>query len=314
MTGPQSAKRDDRNENCWMSIDGELVRKGEARVSAFDAGFVLGDGVWEGVRVIEGRIPLLERHFDRLEQGARFIGLRLVKGRDDLYDELVRLLQANEMDHGVHVRMMVTRGVKSEPNQDPRLTGSDPTVVISAEHRIPNPVNLADGIRLQTSPFRSSGPDVFEMRLNSHSRLNLIQSLQYAARVGADEAVMLDPHGFVSSCNSTNLFWIKGRTVHTSVPRYCFNGITRQTVIESLRDSGWTVVEHDYSLFDLYSADEVFVTGTFPGVMPVQSVDVLTIGSGKPGPVTQEIRDHYQHYLRTTDEATTLPALTGARS
>ena len=289
----QGYKADARNDKVLVYLNGKLVPRNEARVSIFDAGFALGDGVWEGMRLVKGKLISLEAHLDRLFEGARAIDLDIGLDRKGVVRAIQDTLDANGMTDGVHLRMMITRGVKSTPNQDPRFVISGPTIVIVAEYKTPLPEAKARGYRLFTSTFRTSAPDVFDMRLNSHSRLNLIQALIQAIHAGADEALMLDPRGFVASCNSTNFFIVRGREIWTSTSFYSFKGITQANVIEAWRAAGHTARECDFTLKQVYSADEAFVTGTLGGVTPVTSVDGRPIGDGKPGPVTREASELY---------------------
>lgn len=289
----QSYLDDPRNDSVLIWIDGALVPRAEARVSVFDAGFALGDGVWEGLRLVDGHIVSLDRHLDRLLEGARTIAIDIGLDRAALTAAIRATLDANGMTDGAHVRLMVTRGVKRTVNQDPRFAIGKATVVIVAEHKVPRPEGKARGLSLFTSTFRTSGPDVFDLRLNSHSRLNLIQALLQAIQAGADEALMLDPRGFVASCNSTNFFIVRGGELWTSTGLYSFCGITQANVIAAWRDAGGTAHERDFTLAQVYTADEAFVTGTLGGVTPVVAVDGRPIHDGKPGPVTRLAEDRY---------------------
>ena len=266
-------------------------------VSVFDSGFVLGDGVWEGLRLVNGRLVALDQHMDRLYQGASAIALDIGMSREALVAAIRTTLERNGMSDGVHVRLMVTRGRKKTPNQDPRFASGPATIVIVAEYKKPNPEGRVRGLALFTSTFRCSGPDVFDLRLNSHSRLNLIQALIQAINAGADEALMLDPHGFVASCNSTNFFIVRDGALWTSTGRYNFVGITRGKAIDAFRADGGVVREIDFTLSDVYGASEAFVTGTLGGVTPVTRVDGRAIGNGKPGPVTKRVGDLYQDVI-----------------
>ena len=285
---------DPRNDGVLVYVDGDLVPRNEAVVSVFDSGFVLGDGVWEGLRLVNGRLVAIDQHMDRLYQGASAIALDIGMPREALVAAIRTTLERNGMTDGVHIRLMVTRGRKKTPNQDPRFAPGPATIVIVAEYKKPNPEAKARGIALFTSTFRCSGPDVFDLRLNSHSRLNLIQALIQAINAGADEALMLDPHGFVASCNSTNFFIVRDGSLWTSTGRYNFMGITRGTVIDAFRASGGIVRELDFTLTEVYGASEAFATGTLGGVTPVIRVDGRTIGNGKPGLITKRVSDLYQ--------------------
>lgn len=296
MVGSQGFVPDPRNERVKIWLDGALVPRSEAKVSVFDAGFVLGDGVWEGLRLVNGRLAFLDRHLDRLFAGARALSIDLHLDRAALTRALYDTVRANGMTDGVHVRLMVTRGLKLTPNQDPRATVGQPTVVIVAEYKEPDPAARERGLTLITSTYRTSTPDVFDMHLNTHSRLNLIQALVQAANLGADEALMLDPRGFVASCNATNFFVVHGDVVVTSTGRYCFKGITRGQVVELCRENGIGIEERDFTLAETYAADEAFVTGTFGGVTPVASIDGRAL-SGVPGPVTRRLAALYRALL-----------------
>src|SRR5215831_7253801 len=285
---------DPRNDRVLVYVDGQFVPREQAVVSVFDSGFVLGDGIWEGLRLVNGHLVALDAHMDRMYEGASAIALDVGMTREELAAAIRSTLERNAMVDGVHVRVMVTRGPKRTPNQDPRFALGRATVVIVAEYKTPNPEVKAKGLALFTSTFRCSGPDVFDLRLNSHSRLNLIQALIQAINAGADEALMLDPHGFVASCNSTNFFVVRGEELWTSTGRYNFKGITRAKVIELFRAHGGIVREIDFALSEVYGADEAFVTGTLGGITPVARVDGRAIGARVPGPVTQRISEMYR--------------------
>ncbi|MFA5121668.1 aminotransferase class IV [Zavarzinia sp.] len=291
--GSQSYADDPRNETVLIHVNGTLVPRSEARVSVFDAGFVLGDGVWEGFRLVRGRIAFMDRHLDRLFAGARAIDLDIGRSRLELAAALYETVVANNMTDGVHIRLMVTRGLKKTPNQDPRMTVGPATLVIVAEWKEPSPALFERGLHLASVPIRCTPADMFDMRLNSHSRLNLIIALNHAIKAGADEALMLDPLGFVSSCNATNFFMVKGGTVVTSSGDYCFNGITRAHVMALARANNLPLEIRNFTLSDVANADEAFVTGTFGGITPATMLDGRPIGSGRPGPVTEALRTFY---------------------
>jgi branched-chain amino acid aminotransferase len=296
-TSSQGYAPDDRNEGVVVYVNGEFCRRDEATVSIFDAGFVLGDGVWEGIRLVNGRLIALDEHLNRLYEGANAIELDIGMSREELTTAIRETLAKNAMTDGVHIRLMVTRGRKRTPNQDPRFALGQPTIVIVAEYKTPLKESKERGITLLTSTIRCSGPDVFDLRLNSHSRLNFIQALIQAINAGADEALMLDPNGFVASCNSTNFFIVRNGEVWTSTGRFNFKGITRSKVIGLFRGAGGAVHELDFTLAETYSASEAFVTGTLGGITPVVCVDGRLIGDGAPGPVTRRIADLYLEYL-----------------
>ena len=284
---------DPRNDGVRVYVNGDFVARNEARVSIFDSGFVLGDGIWEGLRLVQGRIISLDAHLDRLYEGATSIALDIGLTRAELTQALLDTLAKNAMTDGAHIRLMVTRGVKRTPNQDPRFVIGKATIVIVAEWKTPKPEAKARGLSLFTSTFRTSGPDVFDLRLNSHSRLNLIQALIQAIHAGADEALMLDPRGFVASCNSTNFFIVRKGELWTSTGAYSFKGITQQNVIDAWTAAGGVARECDFTLAQVYSADEAFVTGTLGGVTPVTKVDGRAIGDGRPGKQTMRAGDLY---------------------
>jgi branched-chain amino acid aminotransferase len=289
----QGYVQDERNDAVLVYVNGEFFPRNEARVSVFDSGFALGDGVWEGLRLAKGRLISLDAHLDRLLEGARSIALDIGMTREEIVGAIRLTLECNGMTDGAHIRLMVTRGVKKTPNQDPRFALGPATVVIVAEYKSPKPETRARGLQLLTSAFRTSPPDVFDLRLNSHSRLNLIQALIQAINAGADEALMLDPRGFVASCNSTNFFIVRGQELWTSTGLYNFKGITQQNVVDAWRAAGQVARECDFTLAQVYCADEAFVTGTLGGVTPVTRIDGRVIGSGKPGPVTARVAELY---------------------
>src|SRR6476660_7784568 len=276
--GTHDFEDDPRNERVLVWVNGELVPRERAVVSVFDAGFVLGDGVWEGLRVHGGHPAFVERHLDRLFEGAKAIMLDIGRSREELTAAIDETLRANGMTDGVHVRLMVTRGIKRTPYQDPRVTVGPATVVIIAEHKDPLPATVAGGITLFTTHVRRAAPDTLDPKLNAHSKLNDITACIQAYTAGADEALMLDPHGFVATCNSTHFFIVRKGEVWTSSGQYCLGGITRANVITLCRENGIPVFEKSFSLTDVYGADEAFVTGTFAGVVPVHTIDGRRIG------------------------------------
>jgi len=285
---------DPRNDGVLVYVNGAFVPRHEATVSIFDSGFVLGDGIWEGLRLMQGRLISLDAHLDRLFEGATSIALDVGMSRAEIAQAVLDTLARNGMtSDGAHVRLMVTRGVKRTPNQDPRFVIGKATVVIVAEWKTPKPESKTRGLSLFTSTFRTSGPDVFDLRLNSHSRLNLIQALIQAIHAGADEALMLDPRGFVASCNSTNFFIVRDGELWTSTGSWSFKGITQKNVIEAWRAAGGVARECDFTLAQVYSAQEAFATGTLGGVTPVTKVDGRPIGDGTPGPLTKRAGELY---------------------
>ena len=266
-------KIDPRNLGILISVNGELVPRAQAMVSVFDSGFILGDGVWEGLRLVKGGIPFLRPHIERLYEGAKAIFMDIGLKPDELVKRLFDCLDANHMEDGVHIRLMVTRGVKSTPYQDPRVTIGSATIVIIPEYKAANPEKFEKGLTLHTVNVRRGYPDVQDQKLNSHSKLNCITACIQAANAGADEALMLDPQGFVATCNSTHFFIVRRGELWTSTGQYCIPGITRANLIRLANDLGIPVFEKPFSLYDVYGADEAFVTGTFAGLIPVREVD-----------------------------------------
>jgi branched-chain amino acid aminotransferase len=302
MPGSQDFAADPRNEKVLLYLNGALVPRSEAKVSVFDAGFVLGDGVWEGLRLHKGAFLFLDTHLDRLYDGARAIALDIGLSREDMIAALRMTADANEMESGVHIRLMVTRGPKKAPNQDPRSALGKPTIVIVAEHKEPSEEIVKKGLKLVTSSIRCTPKEMFDMRLNSHSRLSLIRAFLDVMDAGADEALMLDPHGSVSSCNATNFFWVRNGEVRTSNGEYCFNGVTRANVIVLCRDNGIPIRLASFPLDDAQAADEAFVTGTFGGLTPVREIDGHILPAPLPGSVTAKLRTLYAQ-LKDTDAA-----------
>ena len=293
IKGAQTPAEDPRNDTVLIWLNGKLVPRSQALVSVFDSGFGLGDGVWEGIRLAHGRLVLVDEHLKRLVEGARTIAIDIGMTVAELCEALEETISANRMQHGAHLRLMVTRGEKRTVHQDPRNALGRATVVITAEYKMPDPDVKRQGLKLATSTFRCSGPDVFDLRLNSHSRLNLIQALLQAISAGAHEALMLDPAGFVASCNSTNVFIVRDGAVLTSTGRFCFKGITRAKIVELCAVEKIACAECDFTLGEAYNAQEAFVTGTFGGVTPVRSIDGRPLGAGLPGPITDRLSRAY---------------------
>lgn len=293
MAGSQDFAADPRNETALVWLNGELVPRAEAKVSIFDAGFGMGDGVWEGLRLHKGRLLFLEAHLDRLFEGAKAIGLEIGMGRAEVTAALERTLAANAMTDGVHVRLMVTRGMKSTINQDPRNALGRPTMAITAEHKTPSPATADRGLHLATVSVRCTPAAMFDMRLNSHSRLNLITALLEAIEAGADEALMLDPDGCVSSCNATNFFCVRGGEVRTSAGAYCFNGVTRAQVIGLCHAHAIPLTLGGFDPAEARGAEEAFVTGTMGGLTPVRRIDGAILPQC-PGPITSRLRALYE--------------------
>ncbi len=289
------AKEDVRNQDILIYVNGRLVPRSEATVSVFDSGFMLGDGVWEGLRLYDGTWVFLDEHMDRLFEAAKAIDLDIGLDWDGVISALLETQNANNMTSDAHARMMFTRGVKSRPFQHPSLSQSGPTMVIIMEHSKPG---LGRPIRLATVPHMRGLPMTQDPKLNSHSKLNCILACIAAEKAGADEALMLDTHGFVNTTNACNFFIVRKGAVWTSTGDYCMNGITRQKVIDLCRDNGIPVFERNFSLVDTYGADEAFLTGTFGAQTPVSEIDGRQIGSGEMGPVTERIRGLYKALIK----------------
>ncbi len=294
--GTHEAVPDERNAEVLVYVNGEFHPQEEARISVFDSGFLVGDGVWEGIRLHGGEFAFLGLHLDRLFEGAKAIDLDIGMTRREVIAALRETVRRNGMEdssEGVHVRLMVTRGDKKTPSQDPRLVVGGPNVVIIAEHKAADPEVKEKGVRLFTSTVRRPPPDTLDQKLNCHSKLHEVVALIQALKAGADEALMLDPTGAVATCNATNFFIVRGGEAWTSTGQYCLNGITRRMVIELCKTGGIPVSERAFSLTDVYGADEAFVTGTFGGLTPVVEVDGRRIGSGARGEMTARLSELY---------------------
>ncbi|GJL91370.1 aminotransferase class IV [Hyphococcus sp.] len=289
---------DPRNERILIDVNGELTPRAEAKVSVFDSGFVLGDGVWEGLRVYPGSdgkgvIAFLDKHMKRLFEGAKTLDFEMELNKAQLAERLYRCLDANDAHEGVHIRLMMSRGVKATPYQDPRATITPPTIIIIPEFKTPLTANASKGAKLFTAHVRRGYPDVQDQKLNSHSKLNCIMACIQAAKAGANEALMLDPHGFVATCNSTHFFILRDGELWTSTGDFCLGGITRKVVINMAKQAGITVQERNFSLHDVYNANEAFITGTFAGVTPVAEVDGRSMAAA-PGPIVKKLQNLYK--------------------
>ena len=293
--GTHNFVEDPRNAQVLININGALVPRPQAVVSVFDSGFMLGDGVWEGLRLHRGRLAFLDAHLDRLYEGAKAIMMDVGLTRAEMAARLEETIDANAMraGEGVHIRLMVTRGIRSTPYQDPRVVISPATVVIIPEYKTPLPATIERGIRLFTVHVRRGDPAVQDPKLNSHSKLNCITACIQAAQAGADEALMLDPHGFVATCNSTHFFIVRKGEVWTSSGDYCLAGITRANVIRVCREAGIPVFEKNFSLTEAHGADEAFVTGTFAGVVPVTEIDGRKLTEGR-GAMVERLQGLYR--------------------
>ncbi len=285
------AQDDARNEQILIWVNGSLKPKAEAMVSVYDSGFMLGDGIWEGLRLYDGRWSFIDEHLDRLFEAALAIDLDIGMDRAALVQAIDDTQRANGMHSDAHCRLMVTRGIKTRPFQHPGLSVFGPTVVILMEHSRPS---IPRPIRLATVPHQRGLPMTQDPKLNSHSKLNCILACIAAEKAGADEALMLDVHGFVNTTNACNFFIVRRGEVWTSTGDYCMNGITRGKVIALCRQAGIPVFERNFPLIDTYGADEAFLTGTFGAQTPVAEIDGRKIGSGQMGPITERIRQLYK--------------------
>ena len=287
------AAEDPRNRDILIYVNGELLPRAEAKVSVYDSGFLLGDGMWEGLRLHNGRWAFLDDHLDRFLDSCKAVSLDPGMTREELRAALDRTAAANGMTGDAHARLMLTRGIKDRPFQHPGLSRSGPTLVIIAEHSRPAPGLRAEGIRLATVPQVRGLPHAQDAKLNSHSKLNCVIACLQAEQAGADEALMLDPHGFVNTTNACNFFIVRRGEVWTSTGDYCMNGVTRAKVIELCRADGIPVFEKNFSLYEVHGAEEAFLTGTFGAQTPVASIDGKPVGTGAR-PVTERIRALYE--------------------
>jgi branched-chain amino acid aminotransferase len=296
--GTQEFIADPRNESILINVNGTMVPRAQATVSVFDSGFMLGDGVWEGLRLHKGKFAFLAEHLDRLYEGAKAIMMDIGLTREELTRRLDETIDGNGMrgSDGVHIRLMVTRGIRSTPYQDPRVVISPATIVIIPEYKHPLPETIEHGITLFTVHVRRGDPAVQDPKLNSHSKLNCITACIQATQAGANEGLMLDPHGFVATCNSTHFFIVRKGEVWTSSGDYCLGGITRANVIRVCREAGIPVFEKNFSLTEAHGADEAFCTGTFAGVVPVTEIDGRKITDGR-GPMVLRLQGLYRELM-----------------
>tara|TARA_B100001059_G_scaffold154190_1_gene153876 strand:+ start:1265 stop:2158 length:894 start_codon:yes stop_codon:yes gene_type:complete len=279
------------NENIIIYVDGELILKTDASVSVYDSGFMMGDGIWEGIRLVNEKWLFLDDHIDRLFEGAKAIDLDIGLTKAEIKQELFKTQKANKMTDKAHARLMVTRGVKSKPFQRPSYSLNGPTIVIIMEHSEDATDNPP--IKLATVSQVRGNPMVQDPKLNSHSKLNCILACIQAEKAGADEALMLDPHGFVSTTNSCNFFIVKNDQVWTSTGDYCMNGITRKKVIEICISNKIPIFEKNFSLVDVYSADEAFITGTLGSLVSVESIDGRLIENNANYSMTERLLHLY---------------------
>ena len=298
MKGTHVSLPDPRNESVLIHVDGDWVPRADAKVSVFDSAFLVGDGVWEGLRLHEGGFPHLDHHLDRLFRTAAAVGIDIGRSREELIEILRETARRNDMHTDVHVRLMVSRGTKKTPSQDPRLVVGGPTIVVIAEHKVADPAVADVGVDLVTATVRRPPPETLDQRWNCHSKLHEVVALLQAIDAGGDEALMLDVHGHVATCNATNFFIVTGGEVWTSTGEHCLNGITRRLVLELAVAAGIGAYERDFTLDDVYRADEAFVTGTFGALTPVAHVDGHLIGEGTgSGPITRQLAAHYREAM-----------------
>lgn len=298
MKGTHVSLPDDRNASVVVYVNGAFVPRDEASVSVFDSAFLVGDGVWEGLRLHNGRFPHLEHHLDRLFATADAVGLDIERTREELVAILEEVVHRNVMHTDVHIRLMVSRGTKKTPSQDPRLVVGGPTIVVIAEHKVADPAVAAQGINLFTASVRRPPPDTLDQRWNCHSKLHEVVALLQAIDAGADEALMLDTNGHVATCNATNFFIVVDGEVWTSTGEHCLNGITRRLVIELAGAAGLVARVLDFTLEAVHAADEAFVTGTFGALTPVRRVDGVPIGDADgAGPITRRLSELYRAAL-----------------
>lgn len=290
------AEADARNDDILIWVNGALVHKDEAKVSVYDSGFMLGDGMWEGMRLYDGEWAFFDDHMDRLFNSLKSVSLRIDEGPDDIRALLDQTARANGMTSDAHCRLMITRGRKANPFQHPGLSRFGPTIVAIVEHSKPSENVQSQGIRLATVPQVRGLPMSQDAKYNSHSKLNCVIACLQAEQAGADEALMLDPHGFVNTTNACNFFIVRKGEVWTSTGDYCMNGVTRQKVIDLCRADGIPVLEKNYSLYEAYGADEAFLTGTFGAQTPVAEIDGKSIGNGER-PVMMRIRALYKRLV-----------------
>ncbi|MEL6571197.1 MAG: aminotransferase class IV [Pseudomonadota bacterium] len=293
MQTTHDAEDDPRNADLLIYVDGDLVPKDQARVSVYDSGFMLGDGMWEGLRLYNGVWAFFDEHMDRLFGALKAVSLEVDFGPQEVLEILNRTAQANGMTTDAHCRLMITRGPKVKPFQHPSLSRSGPTVVAILEHSKPSETVQSGGVHLATVPQVRGLPHSQDAKFNSHSKLNCVIACLQAEQAGADEALMLDPHGFVNTTNACNFFIVRKGEVWTSTGDYCMNGVTRQKVIDLCYANAIPVFERNYSLYDAYTADEAFLTGTFGAQTPVAQIDGKPIGDGSR-PVMEQIRRLYK--------------------
>lgn len=297
--GTHEYEEDSRNSDIWISINGVLHRRADAKISVFDAGFLLGDGVWEAFRLHRGKLVFLDDHLQRLFHGARVISLDIGRTKDELVDEIERVIEANEMVDDVHIRLIVSRGLKPTPYQAPWVISSEPTLVIIPEYKRANSDRALNGIRLVSVDVIRGPQNVQDPRINSLSKHNCIAACVDANRKGGDEGLMLDPNGYVATCNSTHFFIVTNGEVWTSTGEYCLDGITRQKILDICADKGIPHYERDFTIEDVHNANEAFVTGTFAGLTPVIEFDGKLMSQGRRGEMVERLQNFYIELIRS---------------
>ena len=287
---------DPRNEDIQIYINGDFFHRAEATISVLDSGFLLGDGVWEGIRLNEGKLLHLQEHLERLYAGANLLSLSINMSFEELEEAIQQTLDINKMESDVHIRLIISRGLKKTPYQHPKATIGNPTIVIIPEYKVADQSVSEVGIKLATvetiRDYRVQNPNI-----NSLSKHNCIAACIEAEKKGADEGLMFDPNGYVSTCNSTNFFIVRNGEVWTSTGEYCLKGITRSVVIDLCKENSISIFEKNFSIDDVYTADEVFVTGTFAGLIPVIEIDGRQISAGQRGEYTKKLQNHYKDQL-----------------
>ncbi|RZP30551.1 aminotransferase class IV [bacterium] len=292
-SGTHEYIQDPRNENILIYIDGKIIPRPEAKISVFDSGFLLGDGVWEGIRLHNGQLVFLKEHLDRLYTGANSIGMDIGMSPDDLTSKIIQTIEANNMYSNIHLRLIVSRGIKSTPYQHPRVNIGGPTIVIIPEYKIVTEDSKDNGLELVCVNTIRSSEITQDPKINSLSKFNCIQACIEADRLGADEGLMLDLNGYVSTCNSTNFFIVRQSEVWTSTGEYCLNGVTREAIINLCKSNDIKIYEKNFIIDDVHTADEAFVTGTFAGVLPVTKIDEHILSNGKKGVITDRLQSLY---------------------
>jgi len=293
-SGTHEYIQDPRNDNILIYINGEIIPRPEAKISVFDSGFLLGDGVWEGIRLHNGQLVFLQEHLDRLYAGADSIGMNIGMSSDELISKIMQTIDANNMYSNIHLRLIVSRGIKSTPYQHPRVNIGGPTIVIIPEYKIVTEDSKDRGLELVSVNTIRSSEITQDPKINSLSKFNCIQACIEADRLGADEGLMFDMNGYVSTCNSTNFFIVRKSEVWTSTGEYCLNGVTRGAIIALCKSNDIEVYEKNFIIDDVQTADEAFVTGTFAGVLPVIKIDQHELSNGRKGAVTDRLQRLYQ--------------------